>query len=98
MDALLRGTIERHLDTLLTEEDSLINASKMFKEVFSPTVKYLEDALFGYVIGRILEFSFFAIHTYYYRSPNDEEFLEIGKILQRRAIEIKSKVTLAANR
>jgi len=98
MDALLRGSIERHLDTLLTKEEVLTSASKMFKEGLSPTVKHLEDALFGYVVGRTIEFSFFAIQMYYHRLPDSEEFNEIGKILERRATEIKSKVTLVANR
>lgn len=98
MDALLRGNIERHLDTILTREDILVYASEMFKESLSPTVKHLEDALFGYVIGRILQFASSAIQTYHNRMPSTEEYNEIGEIVKRRAMEIKSKVTLVANR
>ena len=70
----------------------------MFKEGLSPTVKNLEDSLFGYVVGRLIQFSFSAVQTYYSRDPSIEEFNEIDKILERRATEIKSKITLVVNR
>lgn len=98
MDALLRGSIERHLDSLLTKEDALVNAANMFKESLSPTVRNLEDALVGYITGRIIQFSFLAMQTYYGRDPGIEEYGELAGILKRRAMEIKTKVTLVTNR
>jgi hypothetical protein len=97
MDPFLRGTIERHVDTILIG-DALTSASEMLKKGLAPAVKNLEEALFGYVVGRVIEFAFLVIQADYYRSPTDEEFDEIGYILKRRAIEIKSKVTFVANR
>jgi len=97
MDPFLRGTIERHVDTILAG-DVLTSASEMFKKGLAPAVKNLEEALFGYVAGRLIEFSFLVIQAEYYRSPTHEELDEIDFILKRRAIEIKSKVTFVANR
>ena len=97
MDALLRGSLERFLDNLLTDT-VLTNALNMFNKGLAPTVKNTEDALFGYVIGRTIEFAFDAIQVYYRRMPIEQEFEEIGKMLERRAIEIKSKIKLITNR
>lgn len=98
LDALIRGSIERHIDEILERENLLSSALEMFKEPLSPTVKSFEDALFGYVIGRTLQFSFDVLQIHYRRPLSDEEFIEIGKMLTRRAMEIKSKITLIANR
>lgn len=98
LDALIRGSIERHIDEILERENLLSSALEMFREPLSPTVKSFEDALFGYVIGRTLQFSFDVLQIHYRRPLSDEEFIEIGKMLTRRAREIKSKITLIANR
>jgi hypothetical protein len=98
LDALIRGSIERHIDEILERENLLPSALRFFKENLFPTVKSYEDALFGYVMGRTVQFSFDILTIHYSRRPTDEEFNEIGKILERRATEIKSKITLIANR
>lgn len=98
LDALLRGSIERFLDDVLEKENLLENAAAMFRKPLAPTTKHIEDALFGYVVGRLLQLTFDSIQIHYRRNPTDAEFQEIGRILERRAMEIKSKVTLVANR
>jgi len=97
LEPLLRGSIEHHIDVILGEK-VLDNALEMFRKGLAPSVKDIEDALFGYVIGRTLEFSFAAVQVYYRRNPTDEEFKEIAEILERRAMEIKSKIRLIVNR
>lgn len=98
MDALLRGSIERFLDQILEKERILASALAMFEKRFAPIAKQAEDTLFGYVVGRTTQFAFDSIQIYYQRKPTDAEFLEIGKMLERRAMEIKSKIRLIANR
>lgn len=98
MDSLTRGSIERFLDDILEKERILEGAVGMFEKRLSPTVKHIEDALFGYVIGRTLQLAFDAIKVRYGRMLTDAESAEIAKMLERRAMEIKSKITLIANR
>lgn len=98
MDVLLRGSIERHVDRILEGGMPLDKALLMFRKGLAPTVKNVEDALFGYVIGRTIQFSFDAMQVHHKREPNGAEFSEIAEILVRRAMEIKSKIKLIANR
>jgi len=97
METQLKENIEHTIDNAL-EETVLDNAYRMFKTALSPTVRNFEDALFGYVIGRTLEFTYQTIELIYGRDPTLEETGEVGRILQRRASEIKSKVKTIANR
>ena len=53
MESFIRRTIEQHVDTVL--EKIFAFCRKMFEEDFSPVVKSIADALFGYVIGRTIE-------------------------------------------
>jgi hypothetical protein len=70
----------------------------MLKEGLAPMVGNVNDALFGYVVGRAIEFCSFSFWTSYGRSPSTDDLNEIGKILTRRAMEIKSKITVITNK
>ena len=96
MDSFTRGRIERHLDDILTEE-VLRSALRMFRKDLAPTVVNFEDSLFGYIIGRIIQFAFDIIMYENKRPPASEEYVEIWKIVERRALEIKSKIRTISN-
>jgi len=98
MDALIRGSIEHFLDNLLEDPKILPSALDMFKKALAPTVKNIEDTLFGYVMGRTIQFAFITVQIYHRRPPTEDEFNEIGQMLTRRAVEIKSKIRLIVNR
>lgn len=91
MHPFIREAIEDHVDRTLGEE-VLVSASKMLTESLAPTLKNIEDALYGYVFGRATEFAFSVIQVHYQRVPSTDEYLEIYKIIRRRAVEIKSQI------
>ena len=97
MRPFIREAIEDHIDRVLGEE-VLVSASKMLTESFAPTAKNVEDALYGYIFGRTIEFAFSIIQVCYQRVPSTDEHLEIYKIIRRRAIEIKSQIKLITSR
>jgi hypothetical protein len=97
MNALIRGSIKRCLDRLL-DQTALDSALEMFRKGLSPTVRNLDDALFGYVVGRLIEFALNAIKMFYGRQPTSNEIAEIDEIIKRKAIEIKSRITLITHR
>ena len=97
MDMFLRGAVEKHIDFLLSESN-LNAAYETLTKRLSPMVGNVNDALFGYVVGRALEFCFLSFNMFYRRKPSSNDFVEIGKILERRAMEIKSKITLITNK
>jgi hypothetical protein len=96
MNTIIRGTLDQFIDSIL--EGGVIEDSLTMFEGLAPAVKNIEDAIFGYVIGRIVQFIDTTIQSIYQRLPNNEEGIEIAKILKNRTVEIKSKITLVANR
>ena len=97
MDTHMRGNIERYIDDTLTQS-KLETANKLFSDFFSPMVGDIGNALFGYVIGRTLEFAFFSIYARYHRTATVYELKEIKEILERRSMEIKSKINTLTNK
>jgi len=96
MESLTRGHIERKIDDILTEE-VLRGALRMFREGLAPTVVNFEETLFGYVVGRIIQYAFDIIMYENERPPTREEYDVISKILERRVLEIKSKIRTITN-
>lgn len=98
MEAFARGEVERFIDRILGNDELLESAYTMFEKGFELSVKNIEDTLYGYVMGRIIQFTEAYFHMSYGRPPTDNERVEIAGILRRRATEIKSKVKIVANR
>jgi len=94
----MRGTIERYIDSLLENEQLLESVKATFEMGLEHPIEKVEDAMFGYFIGRIIEFFNISFQLTYHRLPNDAESLEVGQILTRRAMEIKSKVKVIVNK
>lgn len=98
MDAIMRGVHEGFIDSILKNEALLQSAQGVFEKVLECPVEKVEGTMFGYIVGRILQFSETAFQLRYQRLPIDQEALEIGEILVRRAMEIRSKIKLVMNR
>ena len=98
MQASLRGEVEKFIDTILIDAKVLPSALTLFKEDLSPTVQNIEDALYGYVFGRTIQFVSDLIKVKERRKPNRDELLEVAGVIRRRALEIKSAIILLANR
>lgn len=96
MEPYLRGNVESLLDDVL--EKQLILVQNTLQELFSPLVQSMEDMMCGYVVGRTVQFAFDAILALQRRNPTDEEFLDIAKMLRRRALEIKEQVRKVLSR
>ena len=94
----MRGSLEQFIDFILQKEGLLENAQAMFEKGLPLTVKSIEDALFGYVVGRIIQFIDHIFQLSYQRLPTFDESLEIGRLIESRALEIKSRIRLVANR
>ena len=93
MEALLRGIIEKCIEQALKPEQ--MEASIMIFREFTPIIESKEDAMFGFVVGRMVEGFMSIMHTSYKRKATTEEWNEFCEMLNRRAEEIKEKVRLA---
>jgi hypothetical protein len=98
LDTVIRGALERFIDWILEKEGLLEGAQAMFEKGLSPAVTNIEDALFGYVVGRIIQFIDTIFQLNYQRLPTNDESTEIVRMLQNRAMEIRSRIRLVANR
>ncbi len=98
MDTIMRGTMEHFIDTILKTEGLLEGVQATFEKYLECPVEKVEDMMFGYVVGRIIQFSEIAFRLSYQRNPNHEEATEIGEMIVRRATEIKSKIKIVVNR
>jgi hypothetical protein len=98
MDAIMRGTFERFVDAILKNENLLEAVRATFEKTLECPIEKVEDIMFGYVVGRIIQFSDAVFQLNFQRIPNHEEALEIGEMIVRRATEIKSKIKIIVNR
>lgn len=98
MDAIMRGIYEQFIDSIVNNENLLVGAQKTFEIPLECPVEKVEDMMFGYVIGRIIQFSDITFQLRHQRLPNTEEALEIGEMIVRRATEIKSRIKIVMNR
>jgi len=95
METILRGLIEKELDSM-SKTETLNTMIGMFKQTFP--IKSMEDAVFGLFVGAILTRAITIIELGYRREPTNEENLEMFDIIERRTLEIKSKIKLALGR
>lgn len=98
MDSIMRGTTERFIDSLLENEWLLENVKTLFEKGLEYPREKVEDAMFGYFVGRIIQFIDTTFQRNYERPPNEPELLEFGQLIVRRAMEIKSKVKITVNK
>ena len=89
----IRGLIERSID-FYTSPSSLNSSITSFKEL-TPIVKSMEDVLFGFVIGRVVQESYTLIVSRYRKMPTEEQATKLTEIILRRAEEIREKIRLA---
>jgi len=95
MEPLVRGIVERFIDSQLSEE-TLRNRIHLMRSL-KPNIRSEEDAVFGLMLGEVFGR---LLHYYRYfleREATDEEIEDYFKIISRRAIEIKSKIREIAN-
>ena len=98
MDAIMRGIFEQFIDSILNNENLLVGAQKTFEIPLECPVEKVEDMMFGYVVGRIIQFLDTAFQLRYQRLPTSEEAVESGEMIVRRAAEIKSRIKLVMNK
>lgn len=96
MNSFFRGAIEKHIDFLLSDAN-LDTAYETLTKGFVQRVENINDALFGYVIGRVMEYaSMFLLR--HHKKPSIDDLPVIEKILERRAMEIKLKIASLPSR
>ena len=92
MDAIIRGVFEQFIDSILKNENLLEGAKATFEIPLECPVEKVEDVMFGYVVGRIIQFADTAFQLSLQRLPNNEEALEMGEMIVRRATELSQKL------
>jgi hypothetical protein len=95
MEVTLRGFVEKEIDSLIVPE--ILEKLVMWFQTTYP-IKSTEDSLFGFIVGAIFGRFATIIAITYHRFPNDGEFKEFMELLERRTMEIKSKIKLAMSK
>jgi len=93
LDVLIRGLLEKELDSLTPETMEKLTP---FKELL--LLASLEDFIFGFILGSLNLRFHTIIQTAYQREPNRIEINRFLDIIERRTMEIKGKIKLAINR
>ena len=86
---ILRGVVEKFIDKLLS--DKSLSTSRIIFDNMKPAIKNSDDAIFGYIYGTVLG-KLDAIYANFNRQPTDEEIKEIVNAIQKRTIEIRSRI------
>ena len=94
-DIFFTGLVVRGLDRLLEEDN--IHASLTIMKYLKPAVSSEEDAAFGSIIGELVGRLSAAINVGFNREMNELELEIIGNEIQRRSLEIRSKIREYAN-
>lgn len=93
MESETRGVIEKTIDYYITS-DSLYHSITSFEEL-APIIKSKEDAIFGFVIGRVVSEFHVVVLARYRRTPTREELEDLNAVLLRRAEEIRNRIRVA---
>jgi hypothetical protein len=91
MEAVARGVIEQAIDDELTEKrlELNLNTFKRFEE--EGYVKSAESAMFGKIYAEA--FNYFVNYKMYNKDPISlEEMEEFERVIDRRILEIRSKI------
>jgi hypothetical protein len=95
MESTLRGLVEKDIDSLLVPE-VLEKVIIWFRKSYP--LRSAKDSLFGFIVGTM--FGRFSTITALAekRQPNDAELKEFLELIERRTLEIKSKIKLVLNK
>lgn len=96
MEQELRGSVEKFIDGVITDNEILERAVTTLKSLMP--MSNTEDVVCGYLIGRILEWAFEKISVSYNRAPTNQEWADVLAILERRVLRMRSQVRLSADR
>jgi len=86
---ILRGAVEKAIDRMLSDES--LSLYRIFFENMSPAIRNSDDAIFGFIYGHVfgsLETIFRTVN----RQPTNEEMNEIVNAINKRTLEIKSRI------
>ncbi len=91
MERKLEKALEKALDKLLQSTLEKTYYRLMDKE-FLDLAKSKTDFLFGVIVGDMLEGLGFCTYGAYKRHPKDEEFKDLFRLIENRAMEIRETV------
>ena len=86
---MLRGIVEKSIDKLLS--DKSLSTWRFIFESMKPAIKNSDDAIFGYVYGYVLGSLELLLSTLN-RQPTNEEMAEIVNAIDKRKMEIRSRI------
>ena len=86
---ILRGAVEKFMDNMLSV--NFISKSRRMFDAMKPAIKNSDDAIFGYIYGAVIG-KFDGIYAILNRQATNEEVDEILKVIQKRTMEIKSRI------
>lgn len=92
MEPAIRGIIEKMIDTCLTDE--WLASAHQYMESLKPAVESREDALFGYILGTVINgiSNVLNLETMLGKPSSVDKVMEAIEIIKRRIPEIQSRI------